>query len=955
MKRKGVETNTLIMLIVGLLVILIVGGSPLITLIGNAIDQLGAGINFRSSDDKIASDSVKALSCAIDVTAYYNSDDHMVPESGIDFSAFESCREEGEIIAPMAVSAVSKGNGMARANNGVRGAIIDAAQALGNKITGRAAGDEIGEGDENAKCFGGSKERCVKCKIGIADNNGVSCSVQAFELPQRIKKDGTIIKSALDYGGAWLGFTGEPYYLAYYETFPEEAAAAWSYDSIDIVWSAVAVGAVMNVGGGLGKAAWAGVKASSIAGAKGFVVTMRTQGIKKAFKDGAESGGALAAFNERLVLEYGGKRALQDVLSAKAATAVMGGEALELAGDNAIKAAIARHIKGDKNTYSTLSEMFISPDGEMYRYARANELDMVQTLVRSKKPVTSKEIDTLASEIKKGDDAELKKIMESTEKKGKLAGELEALRKKNAEKTLLDEGEKKDLEKTVSDFLSREENKNVMQKAGAFILESQALKEYASKTAKAAYATTKNKAGKDGILVRAKNLLKSKALPAQEAEIMNQNLEETSEMVYANMLRKIDNMPELDKGAKERIIDTYIGALDDPEIDKALIKEHMALAERIFPKGEDSYKAIKNAAGITEKSDMDLISADKKKAFMLMALGASAIGMSQHALEKFETTCGSGNLCLHKPSIFSKMKSNQNYNENNIAFKLYADPKNYDGLVMLHFGTILPGSTADMRFNLASPCKTDLNVKANVETDKKISCEFYTSPNEVLLAAESSGRCGSSPNSGELVGKEEDCCKDSNKFFPSKNIEYLRVQKDAPEETAKILNEKTTLRCLKPDTWATYENKDVLKYNSVRQVNLRQNLETKNMDTVSNCERPWGVDWVPTSIFAQVSVTKQKYISVEPDLESMKQYSEKGNFGENYCFENPKNWNSLFENIGCPAASIALSAFAGYVTVLSVGTASAATVPVITATLGGGEAFCGQIFSMESRWPNSQY
>lgn len=38
---------------------------------------------------------------------------------------------------------------------------------------------------------------------------------------------------AVDLGRAWLGFTGDPKYLVYYEKFPEEAAAWWTYGEED--------------------------------------------------------------------------------------------------------------------------------------------------------------------------------------------------------------------------------------------------------------------------------------------------------------------------------------------------------------------------------------------------------------------------------------------------------------------------------------------------------------------------------------------------------------------------------------------------------------------------------------------------------------------------------------------------------------------------------------------------
>ncbi len=73
-----------------------------------------------------------------------------------------------------------------------------------------------------------------------APSSALSCTVNAFELPQDVKLADSdlpwIINRALeavDLGRAWLGFTGDPKYLVYYEKFPEEAAAWWTYGEED--------------------------------------------------------------------------------------------------------------------------------------------------------------------------------------------------------------------------------------------------------------------------------------------------------------------------------------------------------------------------------------------------------------------------------------------------------------------------------------------------------------------------------------------------------------------------------------------------------------------------------------------------------------------------------------------------------------------------------------------------
>ncbi len=246
---------------------------------------------FGAPDDyQIAKESTVALTCAIDVvSAFSSASPPTVAADGTFFDGIKSC--DGKKHKAPTASVIAK---ISNKGGAITGAVFD----VGNKITGgilspSVAGqcgpmgkdcgrifkddctkdercvskwggwycvsdptcmtsiEQVGSMDGDAMCFGSGEHVCTVCNRE-APGDDVRCSVIGFQLPQDMDPNFGIYGTVLDFGKRWIGATGQPKYLVYFETFPEYAEAAWMYKNTDVLIHAFAIGAAVNIGfGGL--------------------------------------------------------------------------------------------------------------------------------------------------------------------------------------------------------------------------------------------------------------------------------------------------------------------------------------------------------------------------------------------------------------------------------------------------------------------------------------------------------------------------------------------------------------------------------------------------------------------------------------------------------------------------------------------------------------------------------
>lgn len=155
--------------------------------------------------------------------------------------------------------------------------------------------------------------------------NDFHCNVIGFELQQDMEVDNGIIGDILDFGRHWIGATGQPKYIVYFETFPEYAEASWIYQGTDILLPAFAIGAVSNLG-------WGGIKVA----ASGLVNGGKYIFVKGATKD-VQRKVYSTMFKARMVKEFGGTRASRMYLTSMIAKDLVGGEGTEIMAKEAQK------------------------------------------------------------------------------------------------------------------------------------------------------------------------------------------------------------------------------------------------------------------------------------------------------------------------------------------------------------------------------------------------------------------------------------------------------------------------------------------------------------------------------------------------------------------------------------------------------------------------------------------
>lgn len=820
-------------------------------------------------------------------------------------------------------------------------AIIDTTKAFGDYITGRAT--ETPQ-EPNKKCFGDG-ERCVVCDV--VDGKFSSCSVKAFELRQ---KTGS---SPVDYGLAWVNLVGEPYYLAYYETFPKEAAAAWSYSSNDIIWTAVAVGAVLNVGGigKLAKATWAGAKTLKVGSKTVISAVIEREGIIEAFRSSSSAAGK--AFRDRLALEYGGQKALQHVLAAESASAILGGEALKDIGNLAVKNSI--YLRMINVADSAGAKVFAKLDSS--RWEQDILLKEFRALVSGTKEIGEKDVDDIIKQLKPEGlgpvDATTQAVIDTLEgnKKG-LVGDLNGLKKSYGEDTLLTANEKKALGDNIMRYMTSDADAEVSLVSGTFALKSDALKTYAAKTAKMAF-------GKDGGV-----FVKFHALPLETQRILTANRDEVAQLTYLKLMGRIDTVPGVEAAMKSDLIEAYAKEIESNELDQAAVAEAVKQANKLLPSADAAYAKIAGGTKLlTEKSK------ERRTQLLALAIGTSALAMMEHNLEKYTTTCNEDeneNLCLHTPSILSKTIGDvRNYGEyNNKKVELEKDKSSYHGLIMLQYTGSVPLTTGQIRFNLASPCKTDLTIARS-----KCNCAEYVPSNIIKLnfIPRGGGGCAyeGNPKAGGRVYtrvKDANACCNAKDFVTREDLTNIGGYKEEDlngekisytmsasltneEQAAEIENKKNEIMKTTEKINCGPTTKEYLLYSNVavEPVNAKTGIKSGKTETITECTTPW----IP------FSGASRDCIIVELDKGSMKTYSEAGNFGNNYCFENKASLNDYAADV-CFAGSLGLTlAVSG----LSLGTGpfALAIIPAATISIGAVEGICGHHFEVMDRWPFNQY
>ena len=207
---------------------------------------------------------------------------------------------------------------------------------------------------------------------------------------------------------ASIGAIGESRYLVYYETFPRGIETAWTYEIADKIIAAIAIGRVMNLGGGSFKAAASGIKATgesvglAIVRKAGTKMTIR-QAIKNAGKAGR------SAASDRLAFEYGGVKALERMSVERIMKRKIGGSVIGVDGvQNVVDKEMGRVIlKNSDETTSMIGKMFGKAD-DMDKLAgnQKSGLADFSLMIRSGKPIEKGTVDrfVVANKLRKPGD-----------------------------------------------------------------------------------------------------------------------------------------------------------------------------------------------------------------------------------------------------------------------------------------------------------------------------------------------------------------------------------------------------------------------------------------------------------------------------------------------------------------------------------------------------------------------
>ncbi len=497
----------------------------------------------------------------------------------------------------------------------------------------------------------------------VAEEIPYTCKVIGFELPQDVQIGDTLFSNAAEYAAAWIGFVGEPRYMVYYETFPAGIESQWTYDGMDVIVTAVAIGGIMNIGGGVFKAGWSGTKA-------GFAVVRRA-GIKKGIGAAIKEGNSAAA--ERLAFEYGGKAALKGMVAERIVKRKIGGSVIGL--DNVqvvVDDVMAERIIANAADTSALRSVFGSSfdDLSMNHYGALSDFSL---MIRGGRNIGTDSVETIAKEW----DLALTdtRILKMTE-------ELNQLRGMHELTNFIDEPGQKAITLAIK--------KNI----GSGVTEDKLKKSYLKVVSE-----------EDGKIAKLKKLTKYNSIKEEQSVIYDKEIDEIAKDIYEDITRTAHQLP---------------GDVADADAAQGMFMNQFKDAWSGVYNAESSTAATKELMDGLGKRGLALtegvafggsgtLSVDLRKKLMVAALVGAYLAMPADAnLEKY-ATCGSGKMCLHFPRFFGK----DNNGDYDLGKSIMPD---YDGLVMSTY----PGAKTE-RFHIMSPCKTDLVIEAHDKDEEKIN------------------------------------------------------------------------------------------------------------------------------------------------------------------------------------------------------------------------------------------
>ncbi len=845
------------------------------------------------------------------------------------------------------------------------------------------------------------------CEYGACRAAGpipFKCQVVGFELPQNFEIGDGFFSNVIEYAATWIGAVGEPRYLVYYETFPEGIESEWIYDTTDQIMVAVAIGGIMNIGGGTLKAGWAGSKA-------GLSVVRRAgirSGLRRAIKEGGD------AASERLAFEYGGKAAVskmvaEKIIKRKAGGAVIGNDGVRVVLDDQF----ARRIISEGSP--EMNNIFYDIN-RMDHYGALTDYSLA---IRSGRNIEAESVDRIAKHWDLGLD------------EGKIISLTDDL---NLQRVMHENG----------NFLDNAAETQITNAIKRVLVDSTVLKDTTKKSFLKVFLEA------DGKIAKTKALLNKKALMEGQQNIYDDKVDDLAVDIYQDIVTSSAMLPGSAASpttARGTLVKFYNDAWVDARSATGVTDKSRAYADEIINK-----RAVPLLEGVPFGHG-GITSIDKRKIIMMAALAGAYLAMETDArLEKYDT-CGGGGLCLHYPKLFG--------DDNNREYELDKDDKDgsvrtvsddYKGLVVSDY----PGDETD-RFHIISPCKTDLVIEGHEKTEGFCRCEelygadkiYYKFDKRIcaldingdgtitgddgyhLLAVDilyfyvytnPDGTCPghviptinypASITSGErynviTVIENLDYITDANNNLPSTDpVDYggkgghFECEQEYGESVDDALERCVDEKVHKPactdmdgdliddclidpyrecdgslaslylcdntvgtlPPWVTscaflVEDSSIYKNDDgtnawqnpdyvVHPLNVKENVASGEYESelITVCKDSWLFDFFGT---ADPLTQYMPCVSVGYDERSMQGYSKSG-FSHNYCGENKADFKDSLSTVcfwGGMGAAIG-------VTVLSGGVAGTVVLPVM---IGSGSVACEKLIQRSERWPHSQY
>ncbi|RLG15324.1 MAG: hypothetical protein DRN71_01660, partial [Candidatus Nanohalarchaeota archaeon] len=512
--------------------------------------------------------------------------------------------------------------------------------------------------------------------------DGFYCELLGFELPQKVTTGDGYFAKVKDYGKAWIGAIGEPRYLVYYETFPHGIESTWIYEPTDMIIAAVAIGGIMNIGGGTLKAGWSGTKA----GAAGLGV-VRKAGIKRAIGHALKE--AKGATYERLSYEYGGKAVAKAITIEKFILKKQGGSVIGL--DNVrlvIDHTMAERIlvRGHTGQFGMSGELtaLFGNNIDDLGIGRYTALTDFALFVRGGREISEESVETM---LKK------QNILLNNIQIMDITSDLNLIRELHEADRFMSPAGKTAIAATIKKTLK----------------DDSALKDKLEKSFAKVFMEHR------GTNSKLKKLSLYRAIKQEQKDLYEKEIDDLAEEIYKDIVHTANQLPgdvAIPTTAKGRLIQYHKEAFDGFYNAGSTTQKTRELIDEIVFK-----RALPITKGITIGGS-NTWSLDTRKALMMAAIAGAYIAMDTKAnLQKYET-CGSGGMCLHFPVFFGD-DNNLDYGLGEEVMKGHLEG-GYDGLVMGR----LPGGKTD-RLHLISPCKTDLVVEAHKKADGVCKCEEY--------------------------------------------------------------------------------------------------------------------------------------------------------------------------------------------------------------------------------------